>query len=68
MGGISKKKGKQRGASYEIQCVSDVIQAKELKGQDASFERNLLKKWSVYPEFKEAKVALDNLDKSKKLL
>jgi len=49
MGGeICKKEGSQRGPHFEIKCVKEVIVNKEARGEDASFERNLLKEWSKY--------------------
>jgi len=43
---MPEKKG---GAGYQIKCVKDVINAKEKKGQDASFERKLLEAWAKHP-------------------
>ena len=61
MGGISKAKGKQRGAYYEIQSVADIIRIKEADGKDASFERDLLKHWAKHPSYECAKGVLASL-------
>ena len=59
MGGeVCKRKGFERGPWYEIQSVKEVIIAKEVKGEDASFERDLLKSWAKYESYKSAKEAL----------
>jgi hypothetical protein len=52
--GSCHTKGKERGAWYEIQTVRDVILRKEAKGEDATFERDLLKAWSKYPGYEDA--------------
>jgi len=51
MGGSSHQKGKERGPWFEIKCIKDIIISKESKGQDATFERSLLKSWSNYPGY-----------------
>ena len=62
MGGeVCYQKGKERGPWFEIKCVADTIRAKEAKGQDASFERVLLKSWSRYEGYEGAKEALSAL-------
>jgi len=58
MGGVSKQKGRQRGVAYDIKCVADAIKAKEAVGQDASFERGLLRSWSKHEGYEGAKEAL----------
>uniref|UniRef100_A0A6M3KFM6 Uncharacterized protein n=1 Tax=viral metagenome TaxID=1070528 RepID=A0A6M3KFM6_9ZZZZ len=59
MGGeLCYRKSYERGPWYEIQSVKEVIIAKEVKGKDASFERDLLKSWAKYESFKGAKEAL----------
>jgi len=63
MGGICKIKGQEKGAWYEIQCTVETIRDKEAKGLDASYERNLLKSWSKYEGYEEAKEALASLKK-----
>ena len=57
--------GKQsgRGTAFEIQAVVNVIKGKEAEGQDASFERKLLKAWSKYKGYEKAKEALAGLQK-----
>lgn len=34
--------------NYELRCIRQTIIGKEKAGLDASFERNLLKKWAKY--------------------
>ena len=51
---ISRQEDKGRGNFYQIKCVRDVIRGKEARGEDASFERNLLKHWVKYPGWREA--------------
>jgi len=46
-------------ADYEIESVKKVIISKEKRGEDASFERKLLKSWSAYEGYEGAKKALD---------
>ena len=64
MGGeVCHQIGRERGPWYAIKCVADVIKSKESKGQDANFERNLLKSWSKYEGYEEAKQTLADLGK-----
>jgi len=65
MGGSSHAKGKERGAWYEIDCVKNDIISKESRGEDASFERSLLKAWSNLTGYETARDALGSLGKSK---
>ena len=59
MGGeVCYRKSYERGPWYDILAVADVIKAKEARGADASFERGLLKSWSKYEGYEEAKEAL----------
>ena len=59
MGGeVCKHKGSERGPWYEIKCVRETITLKEAKGQDATFERGLLKSWSKYPGWEDAASAI----------
>jgi len=58
---VTKARGRQQGGYYEIKCISDVIKAKEAKGQDATFERDLLKSWKNYKGYESAKEALSKL-------
>ena len=59
MGGeVCKRKGFERGPWVAIQSVADVIKSKEARGEDASFERGLLKSWQKYEGYEEAKEAL----------
>jgi len=46
----------KRKNNYQIKAVKDVIRMKEARGADASFERNLLKEWSKYPGWENAKL------------
>jgi hypothetical protein len=44
MGGeVCHQKGRERGVWYEIQCIRNDVIAKEADGEDASFERSLLR-------------------------
>jgi len=52
---------RKRGPRYEIECVRKSIVAKEKKGQDASFERSLLKSWAGYEGYESAKRVLAQL-------
>ena len=54
MGGICHLKGKERGNWFEIKCVKEVVTNKEARGEDASFERCLLKSWSRYEGWESA--------------
>ena len=58
-----KVKGKEKGVWFEIKSVADIIKSKELKGQDANFERNLLKSWSRHEGYEGAKQALADCGK-----
>ena len=60
---VSKHKGAERGAWYEIQCIADNIRSKEAKGQDATYERSLLKSYSEYKGYESAKQVLIKLGK-----
>jgi len=51
----SHKKGEERGNWYQIKCVKDVVRNKEARGEDASFERELLKSWHNYPGWEGAR-------------
>ena len=51
-------KAKRKGACCEIKSVADIIKGKEARGEDASFERNLLCSWSKYKGYETAKQAL----------
>jgi len=66
MGGeICKQVGKERGPWFEIKCVKDIIISKEAKGQDAKFERGLLKSWSKYNGYESSKQALQECDRAR---
>jgi len=52
--GSCYKKGSERGPWFEIQCTREVIISKEAKGEDASYERSLLKAWSKYEGYEDA--------------
>ena len=59
MGGeICYQKGRERGPWLEIKTVKDIIISKEKRGADAAFEYELLKSWSKYPGYGQAKEAL----------
>ena len=51
----SHKKGEERGNWYQIKCVKDVVRNKEARGEDTSFERELLKSWHNYPGWEGAR-------------
>jgi len=36
---------REQGKWFEIKTIEDIILAKEIDGEDATFERNLLKSW-----------------------
>ena len=56
MGGeICHQKGRERGPWFEIESIQEVIVNKEARGEDASFERELLKSWSKYPGWESGK-------------
>ena len=57
---VCYQKDNEQGIRFEIKCVKDNILSKEAKGQDASFERGLLKSWSKYPGYEGAKAALES--------
>jgi len=62
MGGeVCYQKGRERGPWFEIQCIQNLIASKEAKGLDATFERKLLKSWSKFPCYEEAREALTAL-------
>jgi len=66
MGGeVCYQKGKERGPWFEIKCVKEIILSKEIKGEDATFERNLLRSWSEYPGWGNAEMPPRNATKSK---
>ncbi len=54
MGAPCHQKGKETGAWYEIKCVQDVIREKEAVGENANFERGLLKSWSKHQGWEDA--------------
>ena len=59
MGGeVCHQKGKERGPWFEIKSIKEVIVNKEAKGEDASFERGLLKSYSKYPSWQDAEKGL----------
>jgi len=56
MGGeVCYQKGKERGPWFEIKCVRDVIINKAARGENATFERDLLKSWAEYPGWEMAR-------------
>lgn len=52
----SHKKGEEKGAWYEIKCTKDVVRRKEARGEDASFEKKLLRAWAKCPGWEDAKL------------
>ena len=61
---LSHKKGEEKGNFYQIKCIKDVVRNKEARGEDASFERNLLKHWSKYKGWESASLSVANKPKS----
>ena len=60
MGGeVCYQSTRERGPWFEIKCV------KEIKGEDATFERNLLRSWSKYPGWESAEMPPRKATKSK---
>jgi hypothetical protein len=53
-GGFCYRPGYERGPWYEIECLKNDIIRKEKRGDDADFERGLLKSWSKYPGYEKA--------------
>ena len=49
----------------EIETIRKIIISREAKGEEAYFERDLLKSWSKYPGYESAGDALRTLGKSK---
>jgi hypothetical protein len=64
-GAPSHRKNEEHGPWYEIQCVKNDIINKESRGENATFERELLKNWAKYPGWESARDALFSLTKSK---
>lgn len=60
-----KQKSKESGHRFQINCVKNDIIRKESRGDDASYERGLLKSWGEYPGWEYATDALASLGKSK---
>jgi len=59
MGGeITYRKGYERGPYYEIKCIQEVIIGKAARGENATFERDLLKSWAEYPGWEMAREVL----------
>lgn len=54
-----------KGNKYQVECVKNDIISKESRGEDASYERWLLKSWSKYKGWESAIGALASLGKSK---
>ncbi len=67
MGGNCHQKGKERGYWFEVQCVKNDIISKESRGEDASFERNLLKSWGKYPGWESALEMLPRKRRNRKI-
>ena len=66
MGGeVCYQRGKERGPWFEIQEARKIIITKEADGEDASFERRLLRSWSNYVGYEGAGEALRTIGKSK---
>ena len=49
----------------EIETIRKIIVEREKRGEEAYFERSLLKSWSKYPGYETARDALRTLGKSK---
>ena len=57
----SHKKGEEKGNWYQIKSVKEVIANKEMRGESVKFERELLRSWSRYKGYEEAKQSLIEL-------
>ena len=57
----SHKKGEEKGNWCQIKSVKEVIANKEMRGESAKFERELLRSWSRYKGYEEAKQSLIEL-------
>jgi len=66
IGGICYRKGKERGAWYEIECMKQSIIGREAGGQRDNFGRDLLKAWSEYPGYEGAEEALNACNRAYK--
>ncbi len=55
-----------REHDYEIKVVCNIIKGKESRGEDASYERELLRSWSKDEEWKNAGQALATLQSVRK--
>ena len=51
---VCYRKSRERGAWFEVKSVQDVVRSKEEKGEDATFERELLKSWVNYKGYEDA--------------
>ena len=57
MGGkASHKNGEGKGSWFQIKCVKDIVRDKEARGEDAEFERKLLKSWSRLKGWEDARM------------
>ena len=50
-----------REIAFQIKSVANTIKGKESRGEDAKFERNLLKHWAKLEGYEDAKKALEAL-------
>ena len=60
----SHKKSEEKGNWYQIKCVREVIAHKEVRGEDARFERELLKSWAKYHGWEDAEMVLSVAESS----
>lgn len=61
MAGICYQKGKERGLWYEIKCIEDVVANKKARGDNAPFEKRLLKSYGQYSEADYSQCQLDSM-------
>ena len=55
---VKTEENTKQGNKFQIRCIRDIIIGKESRGQDATFERDLLKAWSKYEGWESALEAL----------
>lgn len=68
MGGETcHQKGREKGRWFEIESVKQVIINKEARGEDATFERNLLKEWAKYEGWQDAVPRIATKSNSRRL-
>lgn len=56
-------KGREQGNWFQIECVKNDIISKESRGEDAKFERGLLRAWGKHTGWSSATDVLASLKK-----